>query len=224
MSWLANPFLKEEKQGKKPNPKTPSLVPSFQSQQLFDRQHQTWRMLYKRGNTLYALHTRAHNPNHARKRMMLEWFALGGQELQQESHRKHQPLTVKCRDVWSKELEGMESAINLGWMEQMAPDRLHIFKLDFHRGYHPGCMMVQAHNVVEARQILLQAVEEKDVDDNTFPYATSFDDKKTLVQVNPSPNPTVPMSSDMADLTWAIRLGYLEMVAQSVMYFCALDG
>lgn len=232
MSWLADwakDNLKEEKGKDRMKPEDTPVVPSFQSQQLFDPQHKTWCLRYKQGNTLHILHTRAHNPTHARKRMMLEWFALGGTEVKDDKFlsslsRNQQPLTVLCRHGWSGPLKTMESVISLGWMEAVAPDRLHIFKLDLYREQHPGVMMVQAHDVVEARKIMLQAVKEQDVDDNTFPYATSFDCKTVSVQVNTSPNPTVPMSAKLGDLSWAVRLGYLEMVAQSVVYFCGLDG
>jgi len=219
MSWLTMDNLggDEEKAKSRDDPK---LLPSLQCQQLKDHRDQTWRLQYKSGSTLFVLHTRARNVSQARKRLIEDWVSLGGLEY---DFQFLPPLAVRFRDSWSEPLQSMIQAIRTGWLEVVSSQVLHTFKLCFDRRSRPGCLVVQARDVFEARNCLLDALKAKRVHDQSFPFAPDFN-SKTPVNVTRSPNPRAALSADLCDLSWAARVGYLEMVIEPVLYFSGLDG
>lgn len=226
MSWLAD-WAKDNLGGdektdekKAKSRDDPKLLPSLQSQQLKDHRDQTWRLQYKSGSTLFVLHTRARSVSQARKHLIEEWVSLGGLEY---DFQFLPPLTVKFRDAWSEPLPSMIQAIRTGWLEVVSSQVLHTFKLCFQRRYRPGCLIVQARDVFEARKSLLDALKAKRVHDQSFPFAPQFD-SDTPVNVTRTPNPRAELSADLCDLSWAARIGYLEMIVEPVVYFSALDG
>jgi len=222
MSWLAD-WAKDNLGGDEKKAKSredPKLQPSLQSQQLFSQRDATWRLLYKSGSTLFVLYTQACSVGQARKRLLEEWFSLGGLEYDAQFLP---PLTVRFRDSWSEPLRTMAQAIRTGWLEVVYSKAIHTFKLSFERRGRPGCLIVQAHDVFEARRWLLDSIKNKKVHDQSFPFAPGFD-SDTTVNVTRTPNPRAALSADLCDLSWAARVGYLEMVIEPVLYFSGLDG
>lgn len=188
--------------------------PSWQSLQSSRPTQKQWRLTYRIGWKTRNLVVWAYNRGHARRLFRQEWFSHNAPDYMQS-------FRVKTRQGWVF-VQSMDQGLRRANIQQL-PAMAYTWQLPFFKNQQPASLIVHAFSAEHARRQMLNAWMVDEIYDHHFPGAYALYEDTLTYGTCVSPNP-LTLWSDKATMIDVIQHGYIALVEEPVMYFCAVSA